>query len=324
MPRTARLDAPGLVHHIIARGIDRRKLFLDDQDYNYFIKKLETILINTANPCYAWVLMPNHFHLVIRTGDLPLSKIMHRLLGGYAIYFNQRHKRSGHLFSNRYKSIVVEEDSYLATLISYIHLNPVRAGIQEEISGLDKYKWSGHIALIDKNKYKWQDTNFVIDFFGNKKSYLKYLVSQNKEKQIDLDGGGLRRSLQLEKGQRPKEEDSGSFDARILGSNEYASSLMERLEEELPKPSAYLLEQILNSVCNYYDIPEQILKGKSRVKKLSNARGVIASLAVRKGLSCATIARKLDLTGPAIIKAVARGDNILSTNPELKDKLGVS
>jgi REP element-mobilizing transposase RayT len=106
MPRKARLDAPGILHHVIARGIGQRQIFDDDADRNRFVERLGNILVETRTSCYAWALIPNHFHLLLRTNKTPVSQIMRRLLTGYALSYNRRHKRWGHLFQNRYKSIV--------------------------------------------------------------------------------------------------------------------------------------------------------------------------------------------------------------------------
>ncbi|MCK8602287.1 transposase, partial [Desulfoferrobacter suflitae] len=127
MPRQPRLDAPGLLQHVMARGIERKQIFKDGADRRDFLERLATILEETQTQCYAWALIPNHFHLLLRTGATPLSKVMRRLMTGYAVSFNKRHRRAGHLFQNRYKSIVCEEDPYLLELLRYIHLNPLRA-----------------------------------------------------------------------------------------------------------------------------------------------------------------------------------------------------
>jgi len=136
----------------MARGIERRKLFRDDKDRQSFLKRLAIILEETQTQCYAWALIPNHFHLLLRTGPTPLSKVMRRLMTGYAVTFNKRHKRSGHLFQNRYKSVICEEDSYLLELIRYIHLNPLRAKLVQDLKELDKYPWTGHSTLLGKRK----------------------------------------------------------------------------------------------------------------------------------------------------------------------------
>ena len=152
MPRQPRLDAPGLLQHVMARGIERRKLFRDDKDRNSFLDRLAIILEETQTQCYAWALIPNHFHLLLRTGPTPLSKVMRRLMTGYAVTFNKRHKRSGHLFQNRYKSVVCEEDPYLLELIRYIHLNPLRAKLVKALKELEKYPWTGHSAILGRLK----------------------------------------------------------------------------------------------------------------------------------------------------------------------------
>ena len=152
MPRQPRLDAPGLLQHVMARGIERREIFRDDKDRKSFLERFAIILEETQTQCYAWALIPNHFHLLLRTGPTPLSKVMRRLMTGFAVTFNKRHKRSGHLFQNRYKSIVCEEDPYLLELICYIHLNPLRAKLVQDLKELDKYPWAGHSYILGKKK----------------------------------------------------------------------------------------------------------------------------------------------------------------------------
>ena len=132
MPRLARLDAPGVLHHVMIRGIERCKIFLNDKDREDFVERLAKLLPNTKTACYAWVFIPNHAHFLFRTGLVPLATLMKRVLTGYAVSFNHRHNRHGQLFQNRYKSIVCQEDVYLKELVRYIHMNPLRAGIVKD------------------------------------------------------------------------------------------------------------------------------------------------------------------------------------------------
>ena len=122
MPRLARLDAPGILHHVMGRGIERKKIFTNDTDRNDFIDRLAGLAEEGAMDVYAWVLMPNHFHILCKTHNRPLSSSMRKVLTGYVVNFNRRHRRYGHLFQNRYKSIVCQEDRYLKELVRYIHL----------------------------------------------------------------------------------------------------------------------------------------------------------------------------------------------------------
>ena len=105
-------------------------------------------MADTDTACFAWSLIPDHFHLLFKTGSVPLSTLMRRLLTGYAISFNRRHHRCGHLFPNRYKSILCQEDSYLLELTRYIHLNPLRAKLVKSMKALDRYKYSGHGVIM--------------------------------------------------------------------------------------------------------------------------------------------------------------------------------
>jgi REP element-mobilizing transposase RayT len=160
MPRQARIDAPGALHHIIIRGIERRRIFADDTDREAFLERLSGVLQENVTPCYAWALMSNDAHLLLRTGNVPIASIMRRLLTGYAVRFNRRHRRHGHLFQNRYKSILCEEDPYLMQLVAYIHLNPVRAGIVD-VGALEAFPFTGHSALSGTRDRPWQDTEYV-------------------------------------------------------------------------------------------------------------------------------------------------------------------
>jgi REP element-mobilizing transposase RayT len=108
MPRLARLDAPGALHHLMIRGIERRTIFKDNKDRDNFIQRLGTLVSETQTDCYAWVLMSNHAHFLFRTGAVGLATVMRRLLTGYVVTFNRRHKRHGQLFQNRYKSIICQ------------------------------------------------------------------------------------------------------------------------------------------------------------------------------------------------------------------------
>ncbi len=139
MPRAARLDIPGLLQHVIVRGIERRDIFVDDTDRSRFLERLSDLLVKTEVKCLAWALMSNHFHLLLKPISAPLSCFMRRLLTGYAVVFNRKYSRTGHLFQNRYKSIVCEEEPYLLELIRYIHLNPLRVDLSSDLASLDHY-----------------------------------------------------------------------------------------------------------------------------------------------------------------------------------------
>jgi putative transposase len=115
--------------------------------------------------------MTNHFHLLVRTGREPLPAGMKKILTGYVNGDNRRPRRYGHLFQNRYKSIVCEDDPYLLELTRYIHLNPLRGGMVGSMQGLNKYPWTGHSAIMGRMRRQWQETHTVLGYFGKRRGY---------------------------------------------------------------------------------------------------------------------------------------------------------
>lgn len=162
MPRSARKDHPGALHHVMVRGVERREIFLDDRDRARFLVRLEETLLPAGLRCHAWALMPNHVHLLLRTGGTPLAVAMHRLGTCHAMDFNRRHDRVGHLFQNRYKALPVRDDAYLLQVARYIHLNPVRAGLVEDLDALEVHPWTGHRALMGRGPCPFLDAGFLL------------------------------------------------------------------------------------------------------------------------------------------------------------------
>jgi REP element-mobilizing transposase RayT len=148
MSRGARLDAPETLHHVMVRRIERTPIFFADADRADFGARLAMLTEVGALTVYAWSLLPNHAHLLVRTGTRPLHRSLRSLLTGYAGAFNRRHHRVGHLFQNRYKSIVVVEEPYLLELVRYLRLNPLRATGVPDLRAQARYPWTGHRALV--------------------------------------------------------------------------------------------------------------------------------------------------------------------------------
>ena len=148
MPRQPRTDAPGVAHHVVIRGIERRRIFLDDQDRDAFERRLDRFIPEFGFVCFGWVLMPNHVHLVLQTGPTPLSRLMAGLGTSYAGHFNRRHDRAGHLFQNRFWSRPIEDEAALLASILYVHRNPLRAGFVADEAALARLEGCGHGALV--------------------------------------------------------------------------------------------------------------------------------------------------------------------------------
>ena len=162
------MDVAGTLHHVMLRGIERRDIVDDDADRENFVSRMGSIALETGTSIYAWALMTNHAHILLRSSEIGLPAFMRRFVSGYAVSYNRRHRRYGHLFQNRYKSIICEEDSYFKELVRYIHLNPLRAGIVKEMAALDRYKWGGHSVIMNRCKNAWQDRDYVLQWFGKK------------------------------------------------------------------------------------------------------------------------------------------------------------
>jgi putative transposase len=234
MPRKKRIDAPGALHHIMLRGIERRKIFRDDLDRQAFLDRLGKLLTETSTPCFAWALLPNHAHLLLRSSGVSFSTVMRRLLTGYAVTFNLRHKRHGHLFQNRYKSILCEEDAYLLELVRYIHLNPLRAKLVRDMAQLDEYPYAGHSAIVGTVERDWQDVGHVLEHFGStgaeaRREYRQFVQDGIKMvRRPELVGGGLIRSLGgwSEAKSRLEDEPRMMSDERILGDGDFVESAL--------------------------------------------------------------------------------------------------
>jgi REP element-mobilizing transposase RayT len=184
----ARIDAPGLTHHVTVRGIEQRVIFRDDRDREAFVDRLAELVFETLVTCFAWALMPNHVHLVVRTGSVPLARLMARLNTGYASYFNRRHDRVGHLFQNRYRSIPVLDDAYLRTLLRYVHRNPLRAALVSDLQSLDVYPWTGHAALMGSRPARFEDVPEVLRWFGERPDMARSRLRAWMSDADDADG----------------------------------------------------------------------------------------------------------------------------------------
>jgi len=323
MPRQARIDAPGALHHIILRGIEQKPIFKDQQDYANFLKRLSRILTETSTPCFAWALMTNHAHFLLRTGLYPITTVMRRLLTGYAQQFNRRHKRHGHLFQNRYKSFLCEEEPYLLELVRYIHLNPIRAGMVKDLKSLAKYDKSGHAVILGKYKYRWQDTEYVLGCFGKtvgvaRRSYAAFVTKGiGQGRRPELVGGGLIRSFggwsALKASRYTGLRVMG--DERILGSGEFVESVLNRAKEDYEKRikaqiKGFDLDTLIERISEYFEIEAELIKSTAKQRQASRARSLLCYLAVsRLKISSVEIARKLNVAPSTVSKCIYRGQS---------------
>jgi len=279
MPRQPRLDIPGLVHHVMARGIEGGDIFRCGEDRQDFLKRLADEINKPDGPrLYAWALMTNHFHLLLRPGQGLLSPMMRRLMTGHAVTCNLRHKRKGHLFQNRFKSIVVEEEQYFLELVRYIHLNPVRAGMVASPEELATYPFAGHSVVLGNQDFAGQDVEAVLSRFSMRKtsairSYNDFVSAGfGQGRRNELQGGGLVRSaggISALLGRDPGERESS--DARILGSGDFVDSVLHEYERP-GTATVNTIDNILRDVSEKSGINCQLILGASRCRSVSSAR----------------------------------------------------
>ena len=314
MPRKPRLDAPGLLHHIIARGIDGQELFADSKDKEFFIERLGAILLETETPIFGFTIIPNHFHLLLRREKTDIATVMRRLLTGYAIHYNKRHKRFGHLFQNRYKGIICQDEPYFLELIRYIHLNPIRAGLCTSAVSLNSYPFSGHSYIMGNQKSEWFKPDLVLSHFAPTKkkamrAYLEFLIDGlSMGKRPDLTGGGLKRSLGYPKNY-PKGKQAS--DERILGEGSFVESVLATVEDRPVTDQPYDIDSLISSVCKEFGVSKASILGSTRTRPVTNARAYLAyRMSTELGLSPTQIAGVLSISVPGTLKAIDRSISI--------------
>lgn len=324
MPRHSRIDYHGALHHVIVRGINRSPIFKDDDDRREFLRRLQVGIEKTQLTCYAWALIPNHVHLLLQTGPTPLSTLMRSLLTGYAVYFNLRHKRVGHLFQNRYKSILCDKESYFLQLIRYIHLNPFRAGLVKDIRELNLFPWCGHSILVSKQSASWQDKKATLSHFGStshraRKKYIEFVIKGIPQgRRSDLTGGGLIRSaggwhnlLELRKmGERMW------GDERILGDSDFVRHVLleagdKLTQKERHKQSGWSLDLLLETISEIFHIDSSSIQEKKRDSTTSKARSLFCWWATNNlGFTLAAVAEFLQLSRSAVFQARKNGEQV--------------
>jgi len=318
MPRHARIDFPGLLQHVIVRGIERTDIFLDDDDRDNFCQRLQALLVKSATPCLAWCLLDNHVHLLLRPAEIPLAVFMRRLLTGYALSFNLRHNRTGHLFQNRYKSIVCDEDAYLLELIRYIHLNPIRAGVINHLDQLRLYPWSGHPQVMGLSEQRLINTDEVLSRFSRNATaarniYLEFLADGLSHKDApNLSRGGRQTSRQLD----CSLSDEDLFDERILGVGNFAENVLGRQNDQQPEVS---LDQLISTITDYYGIDAAKITAPTKERTAVSAKSVICYLAMRR-LLCpgVEVARRLGYSTSAASHASSRGERLFEDDEKIQ------
>ena len=285
MARKPRIEYEGAFYHVITRGNRRESIFKDKKDFLKYLEILSNYKKRYQFRIYSYVLMSNHIHLLMETGKTSLSKIQQGINQCYTMYFNRRHRTVGHLFQGRYKAILCDRDTYLLSLIKYIHLNPIRAKMVNE---LDDYKWSSHNYYVSKEKKNGiVDTDRVLRMFSEDKAASRRLYNGFMGDGIDVK----------------KEDVYGTVDQRVLGSEEFLDDVMEKYDGEFKnekREREYTLADIAKGVENIKGVTLRQIQGQSKVAQISSGRKLFILLAKGYGYKGKEIAEYIR-RDPAII-----------------------
>ncbi|MGH7771356.1 MAG: REP-associated tyrosine transposase [Candidatus Binatia bacterium] len=258
MGRRPRFHYPGALYHVISRGNRREKIFRSRGDFQRFVSVLREIKGQAGFTLYAYVLMPNHFHMLIEVAEKPLSKVMQSLLYRYTRYYNKRYHQVGHLFQGRYKAIVCDKESYLVELVRYLHLNPVRARMVRNPSD---YPWSSHRAYVGDGDGVGVAVEEILSRWSKRKKHAGAAYEQ-----FVLDG--------IEQGHR--EDYYRVKEQRYLGDEEFVDKVEKRVERvERVLPIRVTFEEIVERVGREYGKTAREILGRGRGRREAELRAIV-------------------------------------------------
>ena len=257
MARPLRIEYKGAFYHVTSRGNERKKIYYAESDYEKFISILKESQNKYGYLLHVYVLMDNHYHLLIETPQANLSKIMHYINGFYTGYINVKRKRSGHLFQGRYKSILIDKDNYLLELSRYIHLNPVRKKMVEKP---EDYIYSSYTAYISQEQYEIVYQDLILGMISKEKKEAKRRYKDFVDKAIISESKNPLKNV---------------YGGTILGDKKFVKESLSQLKDkDLQKKDisyrrvmqgVYEPGEIIDSVSKYFKIPQyEILGNKKR------------------------------------------------------------
>jgi len=254
MARKPRIEFPGALYHVIARGNHRNQIFLTPKDYQKYLYLVQRYKERYDFQLYAYALMSNHLHLLIETADIPLSKIMQGLQQTYTQFFNWKYDKVGHLFQGRYKAIICQKNIYLLELIRYIQLNPIRAGVAKSLAN---YPWTSYSYYLKDKRDKLIDTDFVLRQFGHDKTTARRYYQQ-------FIRVGIIKSHE--------EFISEIVDQRILGKENFVEEVL-RQENEASEDKDFVFEKlelkkVLETICLSKGIMPVMVKSNVKIEEV--------------------------------------------------------
>lgn len=302
MARRVRVEYPGTLYHVITRGNQRQRIFRDDRDREKYLEILSGLKNQFSFRISAYVLMLNHTHLLLQSGEVPLSRIMQRLGSSYTQYFNRRHRQVGHLFQGRYKAILCDKDSYLLELSRYLHLNPVRAKVVKEPG---EYKWSSYGGYVRKGQGQpWLDSTEVLEQFSGNVNEARKLY-----RRFVLEGIG----------DGHKDEYYDVLEGRFLGDKAFAEEIKAKAEVPGYVRMKIKPEALLEAACAVLGRRRAEVIGAGKDRERVRAREAICYVGRNcTELSVTSLAKHLGVDATCVSRSVARMESRLGIDRELK------
>jgi len=303
MSRKPRIDFPGALYHVIARGNQKQDIFLSESDYKTYIDFLSEYKTRFQFRLYAYALMRNHVHLLIEVGTTPLSRVMQSLQFRYSRYFNWKYKKVGHLFQGRYKAILCDKDSYLLELIRYIHLNPVRSELAKDPA---QYPWTSHSIYLGQGSNGLVEEELALSQFGKDRSH-----ALKSYEDFILDG--------LKLGHR--EEFYEVKDQRILGRDEFVERVGSSKREgpllyDVPK------EDIAEAIGRELGISHELMYSLTRDRQGALGRSLTAYLGRKLGgYAIVDMARHFERDPVVISQQLAKAERLISADGKLAQRI---
>ena len=282
MGRKPMLEYSGGVYHLIQRGNNREYIFNRNDDKEYFLELIREVQIIMGFECYGFVVMGNHYHLIFKRHEVPIQAIMHRINSHFSRYYNQKNKRTGHVFENRYRGYHVNDDRYLLSLLRYVHQNPVVAKICGRVCD---YRWSSDQYYRKNNDLSLVNINFVLDIFCEDRSkaipaYCEFMDANKLEIPADFEA--------------PIRNETEKKTANPITPNA-------PVKNSDPKKGQRSLDQLLTDVTGDEQI-YQAIKSGSRKRALSVFKKNFIELAVRENYTMREIGAFISVSEVAIYK----------------------
>jgi putative transposase len=303
MARPPRLHFPGAVYHVTARGNEQRPIFRDDLDRREYLDRIAHYRDRFRFQLIAYCLMTNHVHLAVRAGAVPLSRVMAGLQSSYTQWFNRRHARVGHLFQGRYKAFLVQEDRYLLALIRYIHLNPVAAGVVDDVS---KYAWSSDRYFRGGGGPPWLDIDAALPTLASSRRL------------------AVRRYIELvdPSALHPSYEELGAIEQVVKGDESFALARFEAAKQLEPPLRGLSEDRLIEVVARARGLSKAELTACPQGGSIALARCLAVYVARQTSrISVRRLARRFRRVDSAFVRPIARLEKRLETDVSLRDQV---